>query len=167
VEAKRGVVVSEEDDASYRRRIADSLIQNGFDWVVQQAEAQIAEGKVSAKSVIEQERFLPRLDPMFAVRKPRRRQASLITSEPYSEAERLEILLNAIKAAIIERAQIEAAILDQLPEISAVEFEPDAPVEETDRGFRGSKHRTDRNSVIPGRSLQDRAEHALAALRSR
>jgi hypothetical protein len=159
--------MSEEDDAAYRRRIVDSLIRNGFEWVVQEVDAQIADGKVSAKSVIEQERFLTQLDPMFTVRKPRRRQASLITSEPYSESERLDILLNAIKAAIVERVQIEVAILDQLPEISAVEFEPDAPTEEVDLGFRGAAHRINRASMTPDRSLQERAEHVLTALRSR
>lgn len=156
-----------EDDAEYRRRISDSLIRNGFEWVVQQADAQIAEGKVSAKSVFEEERLIPRLDPMFAVRKPRRRQASLITSEPYSESERLEILLNAIKAAIVERAQIEEAVLEHLPNIGVIQFEPDAPTEEAELGFRGVAHRLDRTSVPADHSLQVRAEHALSAFRSR
>jgi len=159
--------MSEDDDAAYRRRIVEFLIRYGFGWVVQQADAQIAEGKISAKSVIEQERFRPQLDPMFVVRKPRRRQASLITSEPYSEREKLEILLNAIKAAVIERAQIEVAILDQFPEIDAVEFEPDAPIEDTEFGFRGSRHRIDRTRLTEDRILQRRAEHALAGLRDR
>jgi hypothetical protein len=159
--------MAEEDDASYRRRIAELLIHHGFDWVLQQADAQIAEGKTSAKSVVEEEHFRPQHDPMFVVRKPRRRQASLITSEPYSEAERLDILLRAIKATVIERAQIEKAILDELPEIEAVEFEPDAPAEETDLGFRGSKHRIDRTRLPEDRSLQARTEHALAEFKVR
>lgn len=158
--------MSEEDDIGYRRRIADVLIRNGFQWVVEQAEAQIAEGKLSAKSVFEQERSRPD-DHTFEIRRPRRRRASLVTSEPYSESERLEILLNAIRAAIVERAEIEHAVLDQLSGISEIQFEPDAPAEEVDFVVSGRPHRLDRDSAIPSRNLRERTEHVLSAMRNR
>jgi hypothetical protein len=49
--------VSEEDDANYRRRIGEVLNRHGFEWVVVQAEAQIAEGKPSSKEVSERSRL--------------------------------------------------------------------------------------------------------------
>jgi hypothetical protein len=158
--------VSEEDDIAYRRRISEVLARNGFQWVVEQADAQIADGKVSSKAVFERERFRP-TDDTFEIRKPRRRQASLVTSEPYSENERLEILLNAIRAALIERADLENAILHQLDNITEIQFLPDTPAEEVDFIARGQAHRLDRASTEPVRNLKERTEHVLSALRSR
>lgn len=158
--------MSEEDDAAYRREISDVLRRHGFAWVAEQAEAQIAEGKPSSKQVSERE--VPRVDadPMFRIKPPKRRRASLITSEPYSESERLEILLQAIESAVIQRAEIEAAILNQLTEITAIEFQPEAPPEELGGGF-GTAHRLDRSRIEPGIELRRRTEHALTAMRGR
>jgi hypothetical protein len=159
--------VPEEDDAAYRRRIAEALVQNGFEWVVEQADSQIAEGKASTKQVSEQQSFHPAADPMFEIRKPRRRRASLITSEPYSEAEKLEILLHGVKAAIAERAQLERAVLDQLSGITEIEFQPDAPVEEADFGYRGRVHRLNRSMIEEGQILESRTEHAFREMMGR
>jgi hypothetical protein len=159
--------VSEEDDADYRRRLSEVLETYGFGWVVQEAEAQIAEGKVSLKQVSEQETFNPAIDPMFVIRKPRRRRASLVTSEAYTEAEKLEILLRGIKAAIAERAQLEKEILHQLADVTAVEFQPDASLEEAELGYRGREHRLDRSMIEQGQNLQSRTEHAITAMMRR
>ena len=151
--------VSEEDDAAYRRQISDILRRHGFGWVVEQAEAQIAEGKPSSKQVSEHEIFRAEADPMFTIRPRKRRRASLITTESYSESERLEIVLQAIESAVIQRAELEAAVLNQLSGITAIEFRPDS-------GF-DTGHRLDRSRIEPGLQLQRRTEHALAAMRGR
>src|SRR3954469_12327416 len=106
----------EDDDSEYRRRIAQLLEKYGFGWVVEQAEAQVAEGKPTSKQVSEREIRPAALDPMFTIRKPQRRRASLITSEEYTEREKLEILLDGLSSAILERANLEQAILEKLPE---------------------------------------------------
>ncbi len=103
---------------------------------------------------------------MFRIRPPRRRRASLITSEPYSESERLEILLQAIESAVIQRAELEAAVLNQLSGITAIEFRPERPAEETADGLDAA-HRLDRSRIEPGLELQRRTETALAAMRGR
>src|SRR5436190_9687970 len=121
--------MSEADDAEYRRRISEVLTLHGFGWVVAQAEAEIAEGKQSAKQVAEQEVFSVSADPDFRMRRPRSSRASLITSEPYSEAERLEILLKAIEAALIQRSFLEQAVLAHVPDVDSIRFEPDAAAE--------------------------------------
>jgi hypothetical protein len=161
------VLVSDEDDAAYRRRITEVLERHGFGWVVQQAEAEFAEGKPVVKQVSEQERFFPDADPLFVVRMPRRRQANLITSEPYTEAERLNILLHAIEAALVERAQLERAILDELPHISGIEFQPETPIEEADLTYRGRAHRLDRAALATGRTIEEQAMRSLNAIKTR
>jgi hypothetical protein len=70
----------------------------GFGWIVGQAQAQIAEGKPSIKHVSEYERVPVSDNPIFTIPRPRSRRASLITTEPYTETERLEIVLQAIEA---------------------------------------------------------------------
>jgi 2-keto-3-deoxy-L-rhamnonate aldolase RhmA len=65
--------VSDEDDASYRRRLVDILNQHGFDWVVAQVEHQIAEGTAGTKQVSERDSYL---EP-YEVR-PRVRRTTLI-----------------------------------------------------------------------------------------
>jgi hypothetical protein len=157
--------MSEEDDAIYRRRLSEVLRQHGFDWVVQQAETQIAEGKSGSKQV----RELPRavLGPDFRIGAPKRLRASLITSEPYSEAERLEILLQAIDAAIVQRAKLEETVLDQLSGISSIEFEPDVPSEDFEGAYFGKAHRLDRSRLGSAHDLRERTDNALHRLRGR
>jgi len=43
--------MAEQDDAEYRRRIIGVLVQHGFEWVVAQADSQIAEGKQGPLSI--------------------------------------------------------------------------------------------------------------------
>jgi hypothetical protein len=151
--------MADEDDSVYRRRLSDVLREHGFGWVVEQAEAQIAGGKPSFKEVSEQQYLPPRLDSEFIVRPPRRRRASLITTEPYSEGEQLDILLHAIGAAIVQREELEETILNQLDEINAIDFEPEtAPAVE---GVSQS-HRLDRRVVEHNRQLRERTtEHQM------
>jgi hypothetical protein len=91
----------------------------------------------------------------------------LITSEPDSEAERLEILLKAIDAAIIQRAKLEETVLNQLSGISTIDFEPDIAPEEPEGGFLGQAHRLDRHRLESAHDLRERADTALRGLRGK
>jgi hypothetical protein len=159
--------VSEEDDAEYRRRIINALNRHGFSWVVAQAEAQIAEGKPSAKQVSEREAVPFAQDPLFEIRRPRSRRASLITSEPYSERERLEIILQAIEAAVLQRALIENEIIESIHDVSAIHFEPENPVETTEAFPLGRPHviTPDRRALAIELAAQTRG--VLAIIRER
>ena len=159
--------MSEEDDENYRRRIAEVLNRHGFGWVVGQAEAQIAEGKPSTKQVSEYEKVPASDDPMFPIRRPRSRRASLITTEPYTETEQLEIVLQAIEAAIIQRSMIEQAIFEQLPDVSAVRFEPDSPVEEGQESYFGAPHILDLGGKATATELEAEARSALGGIKGR
>lgn len=158
--------MGEEDDANYRRRISEVLIRNGFGWVVTQAEAQIAEGKPSSKQVAEREFFPASADPLFTIRRPRSRRASLITSEPYTETERLEILLQAIEAAVVQRSMLEQVLLEQLHDVSGIRFEPDAPVEGSEDYF-GAPHSLDLERRDTAVELASRARDALGRMKGR
>lgn len=159
--------MSEEDDANYRRRISEVLNRHGFGWVIGQVEAQIAEGKPSSKQVSERETLPFSADPMFAIRRPRSRRASLITSEPYTERERLEILLQAIEAAIIQRSTIEQTIFDHLTGIANIRFVPDNPTEDAAGAIFGNPHALSLSEKGTAVDLEAEARHALAHLRER
>jgi hypothetical protein len=158
--------VSEEDDAVYRKRISEVLIEHGFDWVVAQAEAEIADGKPLTKQVTEPEFFSQSDDAQFAVRAPRTKRASLITSEPYSEAEGLEILLKAVEAALIQRADLEVAVLSGVKGVTAIDFQPETS-REVEGGYLGTKHTLDRDRIEPAVDLRRRTQLALEGMRGR
>jgi hypothetical protein len=150
-----------EDADAYRRRISEVLRQNGFGWVVEHAEAQIAEGKPSYKQV--SERYIP-ADTMFTVRAPKTRRASLVTSEPYSPLECLEIILQAIGSAIVNRFDLEESVLSHVKGITEIEFRPDAPAPEAGDIYFGRAHRLTQSRLNTGSNIKRRAEHALEQL---
>jgi hypothetical protein len=159
--------MADDEDEIYRRRISDLLINYEFDWVLAQAEAQIAEGKPSSKQVSEQETFSVLADPMFTIKRPRSRRASLITSEPYNEAERLDILLQAIEAAIVQRAMIEEELLDRLNDATSIRYEPDGPVEAGTETLFGEAHTLDAGRRMNATQLKSEANSALQGMRRR
>lgn len=161
--------MADDDDAeTYRRRLSEVLRRHGFGWVVDQAEIQIAEGKPSSKQVSEREPISVVSDPMFAIRAPRRRRASLITSEPYTEEERLEILISAIDAALVQRANLETAVLDVLGEIhpvTSITFQPDS--EGVEDSPLGRAHRVDPARRESASTIRLQTERALKDIRGR
>ena len=156
--------MTEDDCAEYRRRIVEILGLRGFDWVVAQTDAEIAEGKQSAKQVSERE--VPSFfdDRDFRVRQPRTRRASLITSEPYSEAERLEILLKAIEAALIERSALERAVLAEVHG-ATIRFVPDVPAEGLDRSVFARRHDLSEDRTSLASELEANTRTAIETLR--
>ena len=129
--------MAKEDDAAYWRQLSEVLRRHGFGWVVQQAEEQISEGKPSTKQVSERGYSRAEADSDFVISKPRRRRASLITSEPYTEAEQVEILLNAIEAALVQRAELEQAVFKIPGDIAAIQFQPDTDRLDADDTYLG------------------------------
>lgn len=163
--------MSEADDANYRRRITDVLLSHGFGWVVAQAEAHIAEGKPTSKQVSERDSgsFARSIDDdgMFVVRHPRTRRASLITSEPYTQSEQLEILLEAIEAAIVQRSMLEQAVLDESNHITSVRYEPDSPGEAIDSSYFGTPQTLDISRIFPAKELEVESRLALDRMKGR
>jgi hypothetical protein len=143
------------------------LNRHGFEWVVAQAEAQIAEGKPSSKEVSERDSVQVSADTSFAIRRPGSRRASLITSEPYTESERLEIMLQAIEAALVQRSMIEQAVLEQVHDISVIRFEPDSPVEGIEGSFFGAPHTLEAARKDGAMALETEARAALEGIRRR
>jgi hypothetical protein len=157
----------EEDDAEYRRRIVGVLENHGFGWVVAQAEAQIAEGKPASKQVSERLVLRVSEETDFAIRRPRARRASLITSEPYTEAERLDILLRAVEAALVQRSELERAALEEVPGIDAIRFAPEGREESLEGAYRGKAHEIDAGRSAIAAEIERDATAALARIRHR
>lgn len=153
------------DDGAFRRRIAELLEEHNFGWVVEQADAHIAEGKPVTKEVSERERQQV-LSDSFRVSTPRRYRTRLVTTDAFSEREKLEILLKAIEAAVVQRADFDAAVLEKLPSIKAIAFEPDAPAEDADGGYRGKSHRLTRETDADRVALRTKAKVVLESVRA-
>lgn len=155
--------MTEEDSGEYRRRLAEMLERRGFSWVVEQPEAQIADGKQNAKQVAEVDN--PEIaDLEFGSRPARRRRSSLVTSVAYSEGERLEILLHAVHSALVERSTIESTLFESLTDIGDVEFLPD-PTTDPDARYRDQGHRLSRSDEGSRYALRRKAEAALRNVR--
>lgn len=164
-------MADDDDAAEYRRLLSEVLRGHGFGWVVDQFEMQISEGRPSSKQVSEREPFSPESDPFFTIRTPRRRRASLITSEPYTEEERLEIVVNAIDAALIQRASLETEVLDMLadigPSVSSISFLPDVVSRDPESSSLGKPHRVDSDRRGAASSIRVRTEGVLLSIRGR
>ena len=159
--------MAQEDDADYRRRIVDVLEAHGFGWVVAQAEAQIAEGKPASKQVSEPEILRVSEDTGFAIRHARKRRASLITTEPYSEAERLDILLHAIEAALVQRSELERAALGEVHGVDTIRFEPEGLTEGLEGSYRGRPHDLNASRAATGIEIGRDATAVLARIKHR
>lgn len=155
-----------DDTDEYFERLSEILIKYGFEWVVAQAEAEISEGRAVNKDVQALE-YADLLEADgFARRSPRRRRASLVTTDPYNGAERLEILLRGVEAALGDRADLERAIMEKVGDIASVEFAPDEDAlgAVATRAAR-RRHRLDRDRLAGGAEIQETLYPALQELR--
>lgn len=154
------------DDGAFRRQIVELLEEHGFGWVVEQADAHIAEGKSVVKEVSERELRPSVISDTFRITRPRRYRSSLVTTVVFSEPEKLEILLSAIEAAIVQRAALDTAVLATLASMKVIAFEPDTPAEDADGGYRGRRHTLTRDTEPSREGLRSAAEDVLKAARS-
>lgn len=153
------------DNEIYFQRLSEILVQGGFDWVVVQANAEISSGKSRAKEVRALEYGELIDEGSFATRTPRRRRASLMTTEPFNDVERLGILIRGIEAAIASRADIEEAVLN-LTDVLTIDFAPEGDELEA-FGSAGTdvRHRLDRGRLEGGKKLSDKLLNSLRQLR--
>ena len=114
-----------EDAPAYYGKIAQILSENGFAWIVSQVESEIEQGRSVVKDVQAPEIGALVESETFARRTPRKRRAALLTTIPYTDSERLDILLNAVDTAIAGRASFQEAALEYLPDVVSIEFTPD------------------------------------------
>ena len=152
-----------DNAAAYFERLTSVLFRHGFDWVVDQAEAEILEGRSVTKEVRTVE-YGDLLDvDSFAKRSPRRRPTALMTTVPYDDAERLRILLHGIEAALSQRADLERAILTKLEDVEAIEFAPEEGRLGSDLARRA--HWLGRDRLPEDDNLQRNLLRALGELR--
>lgn len=155
-----------DDTGTYFVRLAEILVKYGFDWVVTRAEVEIAEGRAITKEVRALEYGELIEADSFATRAPRRRRTSLMTTEPFSDDERLVILLRGIDAALSTRADLERSILYTLNDISVVEFVPEEGVLGPALvDARRRRHRLDRDRLEEGSRIKRRLDEAVRQLR--
>lgn len=126
------------------RMLLDALREKGLAWVAEQVQEQVRSGKPVTKDVspyretdsmiFATEGFVPGT----STRGPRQRLAA---TEEYSPEERVDLLIDALEAAVIHIADIEAELIDffdsQVDGPAQIRFEADqfddAPSLETER----------------------------------
>jgi hypothetical protein len=101
VEGNEALAVEEE--------LRAALTSAGFQWVLDQFDAVLVEGKPEFRK---RERFLR--DPEEVVPADLTKKRGVLTSEPYSPQERLELLITAIRRITVEPAEFEKATVDLL-----------------------------------------------------
>jgi hypothetical protein len=130
-------ITTREADTLYDSLVAE-LRERGLNWIVAQIEEQIAVGKLTTEKlpVTETEIYLPN-DDLFdtpASRPQRRRsKATFVVSRPFTEHEKLSLLIHAIRIGIAELNSIAAEVtefIDHDLEGAALEFQPEVESEE-------------------------------------
>ncbi len=129
--------LSDQEALTTFETIRDTLRSMGLDWVVQQVESTIALGKPRRRRLQKEdvrEQVWPIVSPKDAT-KSRGRPAEFIVAEEYLPRERLVLLADAIRAAVVQPAQFAASVLSSIPEqmaTSGVAFRPEL---ESSEGF--------------------------------
>lgn len=122
-----------EDVRDNTTKLNQLLREKGLLWVVEEVSRVIEDG-VEEKKAVSFESFTLEGNVI-----PRRGPKSEVTAtRPYTDEEQLELLLDAVKAVLVDGAQIRAEIFAKLvAEIpdAVVRFEPDIPSEIQERGF--------------------------------
>lgn len=153
------------DEREYFERLTEVLQTHGFGWVVDQAQAEISEGRVVSKEVSApsiRRAYDP--DTFLVGQTPRSRRAALVATEPFSPTERLAILIHGIESAIVTRAALEKEVLSADSGFGRIEFRPD----ETDASASvkdSRSHRLDRGRLNTTERLQNDLSKALSKLR--
>ena len=97
--------MTEQEAVEYREEIAALLRTHGASWIVDQANEQMASGKLQTKRVDASETVV---HPVTQAprRSSRKSMAEFLFTVPYSETEKLSILLEAIDLALISPVSI-------------------------------------------------------------
>jgi hypothetical protein len=156
--------------SEYYNDIAELLVENGFEWLVEQVQSQIDDGKPLFKSVdapvVESESQSLSLPSVDVNGRPRRKRTRLVTSTPYSDTERLDLLLNAIEIALGMRSALSASLVELLPEFETISFEPDTSLFELAQPTEARRgHRIERTGQVTREALARRAIDAIASVR--
>jgi hypothetical protein len=152
------------DEREYFERLVAVLRDHGFEWVVEQAQSEIAEGRSVTKEVRAPD-TQPTYDADTLVRQaPRRRRAGLIATVPFGAAEQLQILLRAIEAAIVDRAALEEAVLKGIGDNIDVEFLPEVSEDVPGATFERRAHRLDRGRLGGAQSIRQNLTQDLMRL---
>ena len=117
--------------------LAATMREFHLEWIVAQVEEQISLGRVALKSleVNEREMFVDE-ETMFTPRprRSRRRRATFAVSEQYSPQEKLELLIDALTAGVVQVNRIADEVasfqLDESPQLTSIRFVPEAEVKE-------------------------------------
>ncbi len=109
--------------------LAESAKQNGLDWVLEQTESQIALGKVRSGKIRAKEVPLGSASSEDVLRLSKGRPIQFTISEEFTPAEKLRILIEALRYAVCGLWEVASAISesmsDNTPGLRELEFAPE------------------------------------------
>ena len=114
----------EEDAEIYRNSLIDLLDKRDLQWIVGQVSDEIAKGKIVEKSI---DTRIPVVDAVTQkkVRQPKGPLTKFTSTIPYTESEKLLILIEAVEMALIMTYRMQEGIPANLASNLPVIFIPD------------------------------------------
>lgn len=156
-----------EDELEYFKRLSGILEETGFEWLLTQVRNEIAEGH-AVKKEVNAPSMDSKIDPVTRiVRQPQRRRSSLVTTEPLTSRQQLFVLIEAIEAAVIVRAELEESVFRMNKDMNEISFMQD----ESDKDLATGEHKPHsltrgnlENSVTVKKSIRNNLEELRGLL---
>lgn len=132
-------------------------------WIAEQIDASFAQGiSLSAKEAIVDGRFLELQPPMGLSKVEQRKREKYETTRPYTDSEKKDLVVAALKAVFVDLPSIHSAGMRGLREVGAaftsVEFMPPAELEQGHSSYSRNLPETQAQES----SLRERVEKFLA-----
>lgn len=150
--------MTEQDASDYRVRIANILNERSANWIVEQANEQMSLGKLQTKRIDASETTVDAITQVPR-RSSRKSMAEFLFTVPYTEVEKLSILIEAIDLALIAPVLMEIAIPENLGSEIGIDFIPD-------EGASGTAHRMRPKSDESRNEARTKLIEAVSAIKA-
>jgi hypothetical protein len=142
-------------EADAFEHLRSALVAAGLSWLVSQVDEEIVLGRTVAKLKASSDRGPIPSEPRFEeVGKvpPSQRARAPVTSVPYSDQERLQLLVKSIRATVVAMEDVRLRLFEsvaRIPEVGpAIRFVPEEEEEEGRVGFTLEGAEPDRRQAV-------------------
>lgn len=150
--------MTEQEATAYREGISTILLGHGASWIIDQVNEQIALGKLQTKQVDASETVVDAVT-QAPRRSSRKSMAEFLFTVPYTETEKLSILVEAIDLALIAPIAMEVAVPNNLESEISIDFVPD-------EGASGTVHRMRPQTDDARNDARTKLAEAISAIKA-